>query len=325
MRTEASALDEELKEPIGFLHAVVDGRGRRVVPLFRRAAAIVVGRGATCQWRFDLSSLAEAQLRLDWDGVRLKVEELDPGCMTRLDGEPLHPGAHRVRPGQPIVAGELAIEFELQLFSDEVTQVRRLAPAPAPEEEEKEEEEDLPSTVIASSEHPAPPPGPPPPEAPPPAPERQWRCYVPPRNGAADAEPTLEWPLDDALRPTADLLERLSRRSFGRVPARLALLVAALIVVSVGTLWLATARKPHALPTVSEPGALPLDEATRADPRAMQPDKELEVTLRQGIDAYRRGRTAEAVERFGRLADTTGDASARLMVFILRTRGAPTP
>jgi hypothetical protein len=328
-------LDEASEhEPVGFLHAVVLAQGRRVVPLFRRPAEIVVGRAAHCQWRFELPSLAETQLRLLWDGVRLRVEELDPGCATRLDGAPLHPGPHRVRPGQPIVAGELAIEFELQLFSDEVTQIRQLLPPEALATADTLDEDEMPSTVIATENNPAPPPGPPPPAAPTP-PESDdarrtadgglWRCWVPPRNGAADDEPTVEWPVEDALRPTADLLERLSRRSLGRVPRRLAVLLCLLVVVSVTTLWLATARKPHGLPTVAESGALPFDEAARGEPRAMQPDKDLEITLRQGIEAYRRGHTADAVDRFSRLADATGDPSARLMVFILRTRGAVTP
>src|SRR5207253_280843 len=132
-----------------------------VVPLFRRPAEIVVGRGAGCQWRFELASIAEAQLRLSWDGVRLWVEELDPGCATRLDGAPLHAGPHRVRPGQAIVAGELAIDFELQLFSGEVTQIRHVV---------------VPVPVVA------PPPPVPPVAAPaedPRAPPRPWRCWVP--------------------------------------------------------------------------------------------------------------------------------------------------
>ena len=124
MRTEATSVGDALAEgePVGFLHAVADGGSRRTLPLFRRAAEIIVGRGAECAWRFPLVSLAAKQLRLLWDGVRLRVEELDPGCATRLDGAPLHPGLHPVRPGQPIVAGALAVEFELVCYSDEVTQ-----------------------------------------------------------------------------------------------------------------------------------------------------------------------------------------------------------
>ena len=323
---DAAAYDSSAEEPIGSLRARVDGQGERMLPLFRRAAEIVVGRGASCSWRFILPSLAEEQLRLCWDGVRLKVQELDPACATRLGGAPLHQGLHPVRPGQPIQAAELEIEFELQLFSDEVTQVRRIVLPPEPARAAAEPppteggappvvvESALPVAVAVDGIAPA--------SA---APERPWRCYLPPRNGAADDEPTKEWSLDDALRPTADLLERLSNPLARRLPRRRLALLGAIAVAGVAALLVVSRAPPRPAAALSAPASFVREQADDGPPRVMQPDKQLEVTLRQGIEAYRSGKSAEAIARFEELTRATGDPAARLMTFVLRSRGAATP
>ncbi|MDB4966259.1 MAG: hypothetical protein JWN44_1948 [Myxococcales bacterium] len=330
MRAEANDeafLDDN--EPVGLLRANEAGHAERILPLFRRPARIVVGREAACDWRFE--RYEGAPLELSWDGVRLKV------------------AGRKVKPDELVTtAGGVEIVFELMLFSEEVTQIRRMPLPPAgptmtAEPEAKtvievrlpEPQAPQPQARVPQPQPVAAQPSPPlstiasplaaPRPADPVSPPRPWRCFVPPRNGAADDEPTVLWPGDDALRPTADLLDRLSRWSLRRLPRRKLALYAALAVVVV--IEIALLLRPRKAPTgpSAQATSFTADAAAAAPVRAMQPDKDLEKILKEGIRAYRSGHTADAIDRFGRIDQATGDPAARLMLFVLRTRGAATP
>lgn len=279
-------------EPIGLLRANEPDQAERIVPLFKRPARIVVGRDASCDWRFE--RFDGAPLELVWDGVRLKVD------------------GRKVKADEVVVTdGGLEIVFELLLFSDEVTQIRRMPLPPGLREPEQTAEPEAPTKIEVQLPEPHSP--------------QPWRCFVPPRNGAADDEPTVVWPVEDALRPTADLLDRLGRWSLRRLPRKKLALYAALAVVVMAEI--AMLVRPHQPPQAASASAATFasEAPPPPPPRAMQPDKELEVGLKEGIRAYRAGRTADAIDRFGHIDQATGDPAARLMLFILRTRGAATP
>jgi hypothetical protein len=297
-------------EPVGWLKATAPDQAERILPLFRRPATIVVGRDAQCDWRFD-GGLAPEQVRLSWDGVALLAEELDPAGATRLAGTPLGDGPARVSPEQALTAGDLWIVLEVLYHSNEVTELR-LPAEPAPVETVAVETSAV-ETVPAE----------------PPVPSRAL-LYEPPRNHARDDEPTAEWPLADALAPSPDLLDRLSRRGVVAVarslPRRRVLLYLVLIaVVGVEVVLLTQPRSAPAPAAASSEPRGPRVVAPAPRGRAMLPDKSLEVALREGIEAYRRGRTAEALERFTKIVDETADPAARMMVFVLRSRGAVAP
>lgn len=314
------------EEPIAWLRAFTDGGDARMLPLFRRAARLSVGSGKGCDWRFESAELADVELVLAWDGVRLRAE--DGGGRTSL------------RHGQSIVAGKsgrLRIELEVLCYDAEVTEIRRradLLPAgettapialAAPVDDDQR-------TVVTlmppMHEEPTPEPLPP---APPPGEGSSWRLYVPPRNGVAAEEPTAAWPLEDALRPTADLLERLGQSSLRTLarrtpPRRVALLAALVLVVALEATLLLHRRRPPAPPPPLA-GAAPAAHAAVAErrTRVVLPDKEVEVDLHRAIAAYRAGKSAESAAAFTRVAEAVNDPAARTMLFILRTRGAATP
>ncbi|MCU1280148.1 MAG: hypothetical protein JWM53_3694, partial [bacterium] len=232
-------LDE--REPIAWLRAYTEGVEPRVLPLFRRPARVTVGSGKACDWRFESAELAELELVLAWDGVRLRAEDA-----TQQDSRAT------VRHGQSIVAGatgRLRIALDLVFHDEEVTMIRKLdvpaasdettAPHPlAPAPSLPHDDDDQRTVVTVLPQVAAPPVAAVPVPIEPVTAAHPWRVYLPPRNGAADGEPTGQWPLDDALRPTADLLDRLGKRGLRtlgrRTPARrLALYGAPALVVAV--------------------------------------------------------------------------------------------
>jgi len=313
-----SPLPAGADEPIAWLRAYAEGAEPRALPLFRRAARVTVGSGKGCDWRFEAAELAELELVLAWDGVRLRAE----------DATTTAPGA-TVRHGQSVVAGatgRLRIALDLVHHDEEVTMIRKL-PEPAPGDEttapivlappvEADAPDDDQRTVITvapllspgdtTAAHP-------------------WRVYLPPRNGAADGEPTREWAIDDALRPTADLLDRLGKRGLRTLarrapPRRIALWGALAVVVAIEAFMLLRPRRVAAPPLAQ---AVPVATHAAADRRArvMLPDKDLEVALHRAIADYRAGKTADALTGFAHLAEDTNDPAARTMLFVLRNRG----
>jgi hypothetical protein len=317
MYIEAPLLrDVDEREPIAWLRAYTEGVEPRVLPLFRRPSRVTVGSGKGCDWRFEAAELAELELVLAWDGVRLRAQDA-----TQPDGPAT------VRHGQSIIAGatgRLRIALDLVLHDDEITMVRWVeAPSPLPSPSPSPSDETTAPMPLQ------------PPTAITPAPAditatHPWRVYLPPRNGAADGEPTREWPLDDALRPTADLLDRIGKRGLRTLarrapPRRLALYGALALVFAVEAFMILRPR--HAAPPPTVQTAPTATRSATADRRArvFLPDKDVELTLHRAIAAYRAGKTAEALADFARVAEDTNDSAARTMLFVLRSRGASTP
>jgi len=327
----------EVDEPIGWLRAYTEGVEPRALPLFRRPSRVTVGAGKSCHWRFDDAGLAELEVVLAWDGVRLRVEDA-----ARPDTRAT------VRHGQSIVAGatgRLRIALDLVLHDEEVTVIRKVelpppsdeTTAPVPRVPPSDGDDDARTTIIVAPPVATPPVATPPVAAPPVATPQAaevtashpWRVYLPPRNGAADGEPTGEWALDDALRPTADLLDRLGKRGLRTLarrapPRRIALWGALALVVSVEAYMLVRPRHPPPPPVVHDTTAAARAAAAAADRRTRiyLPDKDLEVELHRAIAAYRAGKTAEATAALTRIVEDTNDPAARTMLFILRTRAA---
>lgn len=325
-------LDIDEREPIAWLRAYTEGVEPRVLPLFRRPALVTVGCGKMCDWRFESVELAELELVLAWDGVRLRAEDA-----TQPDSRAT------VRDGQSIIAGatgRLRIALDLVLHDEEVTMVRKLdvpaatdettaphplAPAPAVPCDDDDQRTVItvlpPAAPIAAAPTPAEPV----------TAAHPWRVYLPPRNGAADGEPTGEWTLDDALRPTADLLDRLGKRGLStlgrRTPARrLALYGALALVVAIEATILLRPRRAVPPPLVqTAPAAERAAAAADRHTRVVLPDKDVELGLHRAIAAYRAGKTADALTEFTRVAEDTNDPAARTMLFVLRSRGASTP
>ena len=294
MHIEPAPRDLDEREPIAWLRAYTEGVEPRVLPLFRRPARVAVGSGRACDWRFENAELAELELTLVWDGVRLRAEDA-----TQPDSRAT------VRHGQSIIAGasgRLRIALDLVLHDDEVTMIRKIELPPQPDErtlpvpllppsyDDRDDEADQ-RTVITV----VPPPRPP---------EPPWRLYLPPRNGAADDEPTGEWPLDDALRPTADLLARLGKRGLYELarrtpPRRIALWGALALVVAIEVAMLLRPRRPAPQPIVQAPAASAHSaNGSNARSSVMLPDKDVEVTVHRAIAAYRAGKVADALAEF---------------------------
>ena len=336
MRVESPVV-AGVEEPIAWLRATTDGVEPRVLPLFRRAARVTVGCGKACDWRFEAAELAELELVLAWDGVRLRAEDATVPD-TRAT----------VHNGQSIVAGatgRLRIALDLVLHDEEVTMIRKLALPPASDETtapiplapEAPYDDDDHRTVLTAL---------PPPQQPtvrmaavepPPAatvattmPSHMWRLWLPPRNGAADDEPTAEWSLDDALRPTADLLDRLGKRGLRTLgtrvpPRRLALYGALVLVVAVEAFMLLRPRRVALPPAMQSAPSARTSAAANRRARVMLPDKDVEVALHRAIAAYRAGKSADALTEFTRVAEDANDPAARTMLFVLRNRPAATP
>ena len=352
MPAEPAPLDD--REPIAWLRAYVDGGEPRVLPLFRRPARVTVGSGRACDWRFDGAEIADVELTLAWDGVRLRAEDATRPAASAT-----------VRNGQSVVAGasgRLRIALDLVFHDDEVTMIRKLALpegaladettapiplAPPPASEPDPADDDQRTRITIALPPVAPPAAASPAAASPaaaspattpsalaPAPgditaAHPWRIYLPPRNGAADGEPTREWPLDDTLRPTADLLDRLGKRGLRTLarrapPRRIALWGALAVVVAIEAFMLLRPRRVVRPPLVQ---AAPASAHVAVDRRSriMLPDKHVEVALHHAIADYRAGKTAEALTGFAHLAEETNDPAARTMLFVLRSRGAGTP
>ncbi len=322
-------LDADEREPIAWLRAYTEDVEPRVLPLFRRPARVTVGSGKGCDWRFERAELAELELVLAWDGVRLRAEDA-----TQPDSRAT------VRHGQSIVAGatgRLRIALGLVLHDEEVTMVRKLELPPAPDEitapiplpPPSDDDDQRTKIVVAPKAAPSPPP----PIVPAPGDitaTHPWRVYLPPRNGAADGEPTREWPLDDALRPTADLLDRLGKRGLRTLarrapPRRLALYGALALVVAVEAYMLLRPRHAATPPVVQTAPAATRAAAADRRTRIFMPDKDAELGLHRAIAAYRAGKTADALAEFTRIVEDTNDPAARTMLFVLRSRGAGTP
>ena len=326
MHIEPASRELDAEEPIAWLRAYTEGVEPRVLPLFRRPARVAVGSGRACDWRFDNAELAELELVLVWDGVRLRAEDA-----TRPDSRAT------VRHGQSIIAGasgRLRIALDLVFHDEEVTMIRKVAlpseldehtlPVPLPPARDLDDDPDQ-RTVITELPPPATPPVT---DVPPPRPpEPAWRLYVPPRNGAADNEPTRDWPLDDALRPTADLLDRLGKRGLRELarrtpPRRLALFGALAIVVALEVFMLVRPRHPPPQPIVQATTASAhATNAAGARANVMLPDKDVEVTVHRAIAAYRAGKVADALAEFTTLEAETHDPAARAMLFVLKSRG----
>jgi len=351
-------------EPIAWLRAYTEGAEPRVLPLFRRPARVTVGSGKACDWRFEAAELAELEMVLAWDGVRLRAEDATRPAASAT-----------VRNGQSVVAGasgRLRIALDLVFHDDEVTMIRKLALpeavladettapiplAPPPASEPDPADDDQRTRITIALPPVAPPAAASPAAASPaaaspaaaspaaaspattpsalaPAPgditaAHPWRIYLPPRNGAADGEPTREWPLDDTLRPTADLLDRLGKRGLRTLarrapPRRIALWGALAVVVAIEAFMLLRPRRVVRPPLVQ---AAPASAHVAVDRRSriMLPDKHVEVALHHAIADYRAGKTAEALTGFAHLAEETNDPAARTMLFVLRSRGAGTP
>ena len=331
MHIEPAPRDLDDHEPIAWLRAYTEGVEPRVLPLFRRPARVAVGSGRACDWRFENAELAELELTLVWDGVRLRAEDA-----TQPDSR------MTVRHGQSIIAGasgRLRIALDLVLHDDEVTMIRKIELPPQPDErtqpvplppppayDDRDDDADQ-RTVITALPPTAPIAAP----AAPVEPAQPWRLYMPPRNGAADDEPTGEWPLDDALRPTADLLDRLGKRGLYELarrtpPRRIALWGALALVVAIEVAMLLRPRRPAPQPIVQATAAS-AHSANGGNARSsvMLPDKDVEVTVHRAIAAYRAGKVADALSEFSRLDAETHDPAARAMLFVLRSRGVTTP
>ena len=347
MRVESPVV-AGVDEPIAWLRAYTDGVEPRVLPLFRRAARVTVGCGKACDWRFEAAELAELELVLAWDGVRLRAEDATVPD-TRAT----------VHNGQSIVAGatgRLRIALDLVLHDEEVTMIRKLALPPASEETTApiplapapydDDDHRTVLTVLPPQQQPTVRMAAVSPELarveeapvePPPAatvattmPAHMWRLWVPPRNGAADDEPTAEWSLDDALRPTADLLDRLGKRGLRTLgtrvpPRRLALYGALVLVVAVEAFMLVRPRRVAPPPATQSAPSARTSAAANRRARVMLPDKDVEVALHRAIAAYRAGKSAEALTEFTRVAEDANDPAARTMLFVLRNRPAATP
>jgi hypothetical protein len=303
MHIEPAPLAVDERDPIAWLRAYTEGVEPRVLPLFRRPARVTVGSGRACDWRFETAELAELELTLSWDGVRLRAEDA-----TRADTRVT------VHNGQSIIAGatgRLRIALDLVFHDEEVTMIRPLLEPPPPDAADDDQR-----TVITV--------------LPPTPAEVPWRVYVPPRNGAADDEPTGQWSLDDALRPTADLLDRIGKRGLYELarrtpPRRIALGCALALVVVIELVILLRPRRPPAQPIVQASSAAGHAGAAAARTTVMLPDKDVEVSLHRAIAAYRAGKVADALTEFTRLDEELHDPAARTMLFVLRSRGVVTP
>jgi hypothetical protein len=251
-------------------------------PLFTWPQELSVGPpGTRCAIVVDEPLLAGAALQLGWDGRQLVVRGEGPG-----EGLVIGPGA-------PLRIGDTAIAVEPTERT--LTAVLPLPDAPT-------EVIAAPTEVIAASA-----------AAP--------RVFRPPRHIASADDETVRSPVEDALKPSVDLLGRLTLRTiwFSLLSLRgrkLALAIGALMIAAgIESGYVLARRRIEAPPLASLPG--------RAPPAIVIPQvdrfakRSTDAVLKAAVEAVEAGRTSDAIDAFETLALLENDQGARFMVWLL--------
>jgi hypothetical protein len=325
------------------LRAVFGNGEKKTLPLYALPDQIVVGRGTASDWQLDDPSLSRKHCQFRWNGKLLTVEDLGSANGTRVGARSARQPVP-VGPDDVVQLGTVMISF-VPLVHDFVSDGRRnvdaeatkvvAAPAGGTAETTPPPSAKPPLSAVATVVKPAQQSGPP---------NARAAVFHPERDAAGPDEPTRHWSSDAALQhapernlDAAELLARVktawrtNRRPFvlGGAAAWVLLLLG-LIALKQPKQTDDDALVPAPAPRASmKPVATPLDAPpptpTAADGNVVEPSQDRDQDLADGIAAYDNGRPQEALRYFRRLSTDPSDKTARFMVGLIESRGAPTP
>jgi len=311
------------------LRATLTHGERKILPLYKLADQLVIGRGTACEWQLEDASLSRKHAQLRWSGQDLTVEDLGSANGTRVNGKPARTPTP-ARPGEIIQLGTVMVTLEMRTGANPDEQSTRLVQTP---ESRPEAFPQLPAlaTTVRPPRNVVIPHGAPTPAA---APPGQPQVFRPSKDYARPDEATRPWdPRAALVHPPekafdGEMMERLkaawqtNRRIF--VLGGAALWVG--LLLGVWYLHDSMAQEedslPAAIPHVQAPKVTSLEPPP--DPFAgMAPldggaqDVDRDAQLAEAVAAYDQGRLAEALGLFKRLLP---DEGARFMVDLIQQR-----
>ena len=111
------------------LRAVLTNGERKVLPLYKLADQLVIGRGTACEWQLDDASLSRKHAQLKWNGHELTVEDMGSANGTRVNGKPARTPLP-AKPGEVIQLGTVMCTLELRGGPNPDEQSTRLVQTP---------------------------------------------------------------------------------------------------------------------------------------------------------------------------------------------------
>jgi predicted component of type VI protein secretion system len=304
------------------LRAVLTHGEKKMLPLYKLADQLVIGRGSACEWQLDDPSLSRKHAQLRWSGQELTVEDLGSANGTRVNGKPARTPTPAL-PGEVIQLGTVMITLELRSgenLPDPDGQATRLVQTP---ESRPEAFPQLPGLATAIR----------PTQTTQPARAAVKQVFRPSKDYARADEPTRPWDPKAALVRAPDkafdgeMMERLkeqwrtNRRPF--VLAGAALWVGLLLGVwYLHDSMVQEEDAPPAMPRVAAPKvtsletpAAPVAAGAALDGGVAEADRD--AVLGEAVAAYDQGRLPEAMGLFKRLLP---DEGARFMVELIQQR-----